>query len=241
MQRMPLLAEKSRLGQKVVVRRMRRRRNNLSRGLRWENRKRSRRSSYGRVLYNYFSTYDPTTGRYLESDPIGLDGGLNTYGYVSANPLKYIDPYGLYEGGGISEVLPGYNYESYLDQMSQLDYRPLEPGEQIDVSVFGCIGPHCVSGNTNGARHQFGVPALGGGLSFCSAPQPETSCEDIDAARERGDIYPPNNGNKGLTLGRFGVSVEKWKDGRTCVLIGPHVGLPGPIADGGNAMPGSYP
>ena len=89
MQRMPLLAEKSRLGQKVVVRRMRRRRNNLSRGLRWENRKRSRRSSYGRVLYNYYRTYDPSTGRYLESDPIGLVAGLNTYSYVENMPTIY--------------------------------------------------------------------------------------------------------------------------------------------------------
>ncbi|MGB5623312.1 MAG: RHS repeat-associated core domain-containing protein [Gammaproteobacteria bacterium] len=74
---------------------MRRRRNNLSRGLRWENRKWCRRSSYGRVLCNYFRIYDPSTGRYLESDPIGLQGGLNTYGYALQNPLVYADPYGL--------------------------------------------------------------------------------------------------------------------------------------------------
>ena len=47
------------------------------------------------MTYNYFRDYDPSVGRYAESDPIGLKGGLDTYSYSTNRPTSNSDPSGL--------------------------------------------------------------------------------------------------------------------------------------------------
>jgi RHS repeat-associated protein len=47
------------------------------------------------LSYNYFRDYDAATGRYSQSDPVGLQGGISTYGYAEQNSLVAIDPQGL--------------------------------------------------------------------------------------------------------------------------------------------------
>ena len=69
--------------------------------------------------YNYFRDYDPATGRYIESDPIGLAGGSpSLYTYVNGNPLRYVDPTGQSALGaaaiGVLTFVTGYGlYDAY--------------------------------------------------------------------------------------------------------------------------------
>ena len=73
------------------------------------------------LFYNYFRSYDNRTGRYTQSDPIGLKGGWNRFGYVEADPLRRTDPTGLQK---TYEDMIGPNY---ADQAPPADYPVMTP------------------------------------------------------------------------------------------------------------------
>src|SRR4051794_26230897 len=70
-------------------------------------------SCYPAGHYNYFRDYDPSIGRYLQSDPLGLSSGLNTFAYVGSSPLVLVDPDGLWAWGdpvpqGVMDAFVGF-------------------------------------------------------------------------------------------------------------------------------------
>ena len=70
--------------------------------------------------YNYYRDgYDPTTGRYTQSDPVGLYGGLNTYAYGENSPIRNADPKGLSPAAAaVIDVCPLQNDSVSTEQRS---------------------------------------------------------------------------------------------------------------------------
>ncbi len=105
------------------------------------------------LYQNGFRDYNPAWGRYLESDPVGPTGGINTFGYVGGNPISGKDRRGLDSDSDYFDT-PFINPECNLAGAGCVDINSPQPSATITVSI-GAGGVGTIS--TGGAGSDSGV------------------------------------------------------------------------------------
>jgi RHS repeat-associated protein len=86
---------------------------------------------------NWYRDYDPTMGRYAQSDPFGLIGGTNTFAYAASNPLRFVDPSGSSRANWPYGLVPTLPYQS----------PPMRRGRSGSCTALVSRAPHCWIGH----------------------------------------------------------------------------------------------
>jgi RHS repeat-associated protein len=138
--------------------------------------------------YNYFRDYDPQVSRYVESDPIGLRGGLNTYAYVGGNAVSRIDPSGL--DGTVVPGAPGLPI--YVPPVA---IPGTKENQAFVDAVNGLIDSFDLNPNSDQTSSPPAPRVPTGPSPMQSALHDEATEAGSDAAEEVGDSPACPNGN----------------------------------------------
>ena len=163
---------------------------------------------------NYFRDYDSATGRYGQSDPIGLGGGLSTFGYVGGSPLYLIDPLGLESG----------TFQFGQDRMKQPEFESgANRGGATAMKILSSLNSEMKSRNIAGSDQFYHC------LASCRATQATKNPSlvlEMMALKETKDYYAGRLGlyGDGRRRGHYEMQSDNQQDmaanqlGATCQM-----------------------
>jgi len=108
---------------------------------------------------NWMRDYDPTLGRYLQADPLGLVDGASVYGYALQNPGRYTDPRGEFVPILLGVAL-GFALDFALDQVKSVCGCDNQVGYMPDLPVWPVYGAYA---GAFGGFEQKSRTGIGGG------------------------------------------------------------------------------
>jgi len=134
-----------------------------------------------RLYHDKARAYSPGLGRFLQTDPAGMAGGVNLYAYAGEDPVNGVDPSGMTQAkdpapatcvGDVCTASPAVATGQGLTIIFPNGWsETFSPDGSVDLTAAPCCGPANSSGSFGFVGGFGGGPASGGGSGEAGAPQ----------------------------------------------------------------------